>query len=229
MTANKIRVNIILLWRLTFGLSVCENGSSVMQQRTGGGIGITLTGLFLFLSSSPVVTDTDVVAAHRRDERDELVERWSATAAGRRRDEQLSQLVDTYARGTTTTTTTTVRANTPWPPSYRDGARSIVTVARNGRSDGTPCPTVEGLWLSTNLETAFDMRATSLAGRLVVQAVGSDWTGAAESVFGDRGPVTAIVGQRDTGNAVTFVGHCRASHGVDTMTGAYTRYFWGRE
>lgn len=193
-----------------------------MQQRTGVGMRITLTGLFL--SSSLVVTGTDVVAADRRDDRDELLERWSATASGRQRDdsldEQLSRLVDTYARGTTTTA-----AETPWPPPYRDGARPIVTVARNGRSDGTPCPTVEGLWLSTNLETAFDMRATGLPGRLEVRAVGSDWTGGAESVFGDRGPVTAIVGQRDTGNAVTFVGHCRASHGVDTMTGAYTRYF----
>ncbi|KAF0766890.1 Uncharacterized protein FWK35_00026311 [Aphis craccivora] len=196
-----------------------------MQQGTGGGIRITLTGLFLLSSSSPVLTD--VVAAHRRDERDELVERWSATAAGRQRDEsrdeQLSRLVDTYARGTTTTTAAAAAAGdkTPWPPPYRDGARSIVTVARNGRSDGTPCPTVEGLWLSTNLETAFDMRATSLAGRLDVRAVGSDWTGGAESVFGDRGPVTAIVGQRDTGIAVTFVGHCRASHGVDTITGIW--------
>lgn len=207
-----------------------------MQQRsTGRGIRITLTGLFLLSASYPAVTNTDAVAAHRRDERDELVERWSATAAGGRRDdsrdEQLSRLVDTYARGTTTTTaatTTTAGAKTPWPPPYRDGARPIVTVARNGRSDGTPCPTVEGLWLSTNLETAFDMRATGLAGRLDVRAVGSDWTGGAESVFGDRGPVTAIVGQRDTGNAVTFVGHCRASHGVDTITGAYTRYFRGR-
>jgi len=197
-----------------------------MQQRTGGGIRTTLTGLFLLLSSYLVATDNDVVAADRRDGRDELVERWSATAAGRQRDdswdEQLSRLVDTYARGTTTTT---AGAKTLWPLPYRDGARSIVTVARNGRSDGTPCPTVEGLWLSTNLETAFDMRATSLAGRLDVRTVGSDWTGGAESVFGDQGPVTVIVGQRDTGNAVTFVGHCRASHGVDTMTGAYTRYF----
>jgi len=102
-----------------------------------------------------------------------------------------------------------------------------VTLARDGRKDGAPCPTVEGLWLSTNLETALDMRATGMPGRLDVRAVGSDWTGGAESLFGDRGPVTAIVSQPATGTTVTFVGHCRASHGVDTMTGAYTIFLVG--
>jgi len=160
-------------------------------------------------------------AAERQDSRDERLSRWTTSAAERQDsvDESLSRLLDTYARGTSTAAA--AAAETLYAP-HRDRARSIVTLARNSRLDGTPCPTVEGLWLSTNLETAFDMRATSLAGRLDVWAVGSDWTGCAESVFGERGPVTAIVSQPATGTTVTFVGHCRAYHGVDTMTGTYT-------
>ncbi|CAI6352327.1 unnamed protein product [Macrosiphum euphorbiae] len=81
-------------------------------------------------------------------------------------DERMSVLLDTYARGTSTAAAETLCA------SHRDAVRSVVTLARDGRKDGAPCPTVEGLWLSTNLETAFDMRATSMPGRLDVRAVG---------------------------------------------------------
>ncbi|KAL4112902.1 hypothetical protein QTP88_016621 [Uroleucon formosanum] len=204
----------------------------VKTSRTGGGNRGTLTALLLSLSlySSFLVT-----AVGQQDSRDELLSRWSAAAAERQNlwderlsrwstaaterqdlwDESLSLLLDTYARGTST-----AAADTPCAP-HRDTELSVVTLARDGRQDGTPCPTVEGLWLSTNLETAFDMRATSVPGRLDVRAVGSDWTGGAESLFGDRGPVTAIVSQPATGTTVTFVGHCRASHGVDTMTGVW--------
>jgi len=206
--------------------------------RTGAGSGGTLTALLLSLL---LYSSSSVTAAGQRDSRDELLSRWSAAAAERQDlwderlsrwstaaterqdlwDERLSVLLDTYARGTSTTAAETLCAP------HRDAARSVVTLARDGRPDGAPCPTVEGLWLSTNLETAFDMQATSMPGRLDVRAVGSDWTGGAESLFGDRGPVTAIVSQPATGTTVTFVGHCRASHGVDTMTGAYTTFWIG--
>lgn len=204
--------------------------------RTGDRSALIALLLLLWPSSSSLQM---TAAGQLQDSRDELLSRWSAAAAERENsrderlshwatstveqldsvDESLSRLLDTYARGTSTAAT--AADETLFVP-HRDRARSIVTLARNSRLDGTPCPTVEGLWLSTNLETAFDMRATSLAGRLDVWAVGSDWTGCAESVFGDWGPVTAIVSQPATGTTVTFVGHCRAYHGVDTMTGTYT-------
>jgi len=213
----------------------------VKTSRTGGGG--SRSALIALLLSLSLHSSSVVTAAGQQDSRDELLSRWSAATAERqdlwderlsRRsaaaterqdtwDESLSLLLDTYARGTSTAADETLYAP------HRDTARSVVTLARDGRVDGAPCPTVEGLWLSTNLETAFDMRATGVPGRLDVRAVGSDWTGGAESLFGDRGPVTAIVSQPATGTMVTFVGHCRASHGVDTMTGAYTTFLLGGE
>lgn len=111
----------------------------------------------------------------------------------------------------------------------RDGGRgkplrptaSRVTIARNGQPDDTPCLSVVGPWLSTNLETVFEVSATSLAGRLNLRAVGSDWKGSVETLFGDGGPLSAVINQPASGTVATFVGHCRTVNGVDSITGTH--------
>lgn len=92
-------------------------------------------------------------------------------------------------------------------------------VARSERPDGTPCPSVEGHWLSVNLDTVFEVSASAQAGRLDLRADGSDWTGTVESLLGEGGPVSAYIGQPTGGSAATFVGHCRVVDGVDSIAG----------
>lgn len=99
---------------------------------------------------------------------------------------------------------------------------SRVARARSGRPDDMPCPSVVGPWMSSSLETVFEVSATSLAGRLNLKAVGSNWKGAMETLFGTSGPLSVIINQPVTGTVATFVGHCRTVDGVDSIIGAYT-------
>lgn len=101
-------------------------------------------------------------------------------------------------------------------------ASDTVKIARSRRPEDTPCPSVEGAWLSSNMETVFEIRATSTDGRLDLCAVGSDWTGAMEVLFGTGGPVSASISQSETGITATFVGHCRVVDGMDSMIGTLT-------
>lgn len=94
-------------------------------------------------------------------------------------------------------------------------------VGRSERPDNTPCPSVEGLWMSANLETVFEASASAQAGRLDLRAIGSDWTGTMESLLGEGGPVSAFIG-KPMGSAATFVGHCRVVDRVDSITGTHT-------
>jgi len=104
--------------------------------------------------------------------------------------------------------------------------KPIVSLARSKQPDDTPCSSVEGLWLSSNLEKAFEVTTTAMVGRLDLRAIDSDWTGAMEALFGnDGGPVTAVISQPDTGAAATFVGLCRANNGVDSITGTCKKVY----
>lgn len=94
-----------------------------------------------------------------------------------------------------------------------------VTIAQSRGPEDTPCMSAEGPWLSSNMETVFETRATGTAGRLDLRAVGSDWSGGMEVLFGPGGPVSAFISQPETGITATFVGHCRVIGGVDSMTG----------
>lgn len=98
--------------------------------------------------------------------------------------------------------------------------KPIVALAHSKQPDDTPCLSVEGLWLSSNLETVFEVTTTAIASRLDLRAVGSDWTGAVEVLFRNSGgPLSAVISQPDTGTVATFVGYCRTDNGVDSITG----------
>lgn len=98
-------------------------------------------------------------------------------------------------------------------------------VVPSGRLDDTPCSSLDGPWLSVSLDTVFRITVTDTIGRLDLQAVGSDWTGTAEALFGAEGPLIAYISQTDTdtGAVATFVGHCRVVDGMDSIIGTYTR------
>ncbi|VVC42273.1 Hypothetical protein CINCED_3A013084 [Cinara cedri] len=92
-------------------------------------------------------------------------------------------------------------------------------IAKSSGPEDTPCQSVEGAWMSSNMEAVFETRATTTFGRLDFCAIESDWIGGMEVLFGPGGIVSALISQPDTGVTATFVGHCRVVGGTDSMTG----------
>lgn len=115
---------------------------------------------------------------------------------------------------------TATAANDRRPRSVVAGLRTRSAMARSKHPDGTSCSTVEGPWLSSNLERLFDVTSNNVTDMLFdVRAVGSNWTGKMEVLFGVDGPVLAYISQPDTGVSATFVAHCRVVNGVESLTG----------
>lgn len=133
---------------------------------------------------------------------------------------ELYGITETSGAAAAAAAVTATAVNDRQPRSVTVGLRTRSAMARSKHPDGTPCPTVEGPWLSSNLERLFDVTSTSMANKLFnMRAVGSDWTGKMEVLFGDDGPVSAYISQPDTGVSATFVGHCRVVNGVESLTG----------